>query len=121
PQILQLSQYESDNYEKIREETLKDFESNASLVVLTRLRMFCAHPFLIDNAVTDPANVSNKYQRLIEIMEEIISNSSKVLVFTSYNRMNDIIASDLRRRFGTYTQSIDGRTPPGHRQKIVDE
>lgn len=121
PQVLELSSSEADNYERIRDETLKEFDSNASLVVLTRLRMFCTHPFLVDNGRGDPAEASNKYSRMIELADEIFSNGAKMLVFTSYNRMNDMIVEDLARRFGIYTNSIDGRTVAEDRQKIVDE
>ena len=121
PQVLELSSSEADSYERIRDETLKEFDSNASLVVLTRLRMFCTHPFLVDDGRGDPAEASNKYSRMIELADEIISNGAKMLVFTSYNRMNDMIVEDLARRFGIYTNSIDGRTVAEDRQKIVDE
>lgn len=122
PQIIELSDEEVNQYEQIRQQTIKEFSSNASLVVLTRLRMFCTHPFLISKtANADPSQFSNKYSRLVEIVEEIFANSAKVLVFTSYNLMNDMIVTDLGKRFGIYANSIDGRTEATERQNIVDE
>lgn len=122
PQVLELSDEEAGLYEQIRLDTLKEFESNVSLVVLTKLRMFCTHPrLLFDTLPDDPAMSSSKYLRLLEIVEEVIENCAKVLVFTSYNGMNDMITADFKRRFGIYTGSIDGRTPIADRQKIVDE
>ena len=50
-----------------------------------------------------------------------MSNGAKMLVFTSFNKMNDIINVDFKKRFGIYTASIDGRTPATLRQDIVDE
>lgn len=121
PQVLELSDNEINAYEHIREETALQFEGNASLVVLNRLRMFCAHPFLVnDRPGEDPAQFSNKYARLVEISEEIVLNAAKMIVFTSYSKMNDIITGDLARRFNIFAASIDGRTPASERQRIVD-
>jgi SNF2 family DNA or RNA helicase len=121
PQVLELNNYEAEQYENLRESTLKEFNSNASLVVLTKLRIFCAHPFLIEDMPDqDPAVYSNKYARLIEIAEEIVENGAKMIVFTSYRKMIDIIVADFAKRFNVYTASIDGRTPTEDRQKIVD-
>ena len=121
-QILELSSREIEQYEQIREDTIREFASNSSLVVLVRLRIFCTHPFLIEDKLgCDPALYSNKYARLVEIAEEIVANGAKMLVFTSYNKMNDIIRDDFVNRFGIYTNSIDGRTPTVDRQNIVDE
>lgn len=122
PQVIELTADEEEHYERIRVETEKEFQNNSSLVVLIRLRMFCTHPFLLaDIPGGDPARHSNKYSRLVEIAEEVFENGAKLLVFTSYNKMNDIIVDDFATRFGIYCGSIDGRTPPADRQKIVDE
>ena len=109
PQVLELSLKEADEYENIRQQTIAEFRSNSSLVILIKLRMFCSHPFLLSEYPSeDPACYSNKYLRLVEIVEEIVENRSKALVFTSFNKMNDIITSDLKKRFNVYTASIDG-------------
>lgn len=122
PQVLELNSEEVSLYEQIRIETINEFKSNASLVVLSRLRMFCAHPFLIeDKPNEDATSYSNKFKRLIEIVEEIVANGAKILVFTSFTKMIDIIVSNIQNRFGIYSNSIDGRTAINDRQKIVDE
>jgi SNF2 family DNA or RNA helicase len=122
PQVMELNPEEEDSYERVREETRMEFQTNPSLLVLTRLRMFCTHSFLLsDRPGEDPSFYSNKYIRLVEIAEEIVANGAKMLVFTSYNRMNDLIVEDFSSRFGIYSVSIDGRTPVNKRQKIIDE
>jgi SNF2 family DNA or RNA helicase len=122
PQAIEMGSSEISEYERVRRETLSEFSSNASLVVLVRLRMFCTHPFLLNDRTGDnPEDYSSKYQRLIEISDEIVQNGAKMLVFTSFNRMSDLIVSDFVRRFGIYVSFIDGRTPVPDRQKIVDE
>ncbi len=69
----------------------------------------------------DPAETSVKYCRLIEIIEEIFSNNEKMLIFTSWQKMTDIIVNDVMRRFGVYVNKIDGRVGISERQTIVDK
>lgn len=96
--------------------------NNISLGMLQQLRIFCTHP----DAATelqlgnDPYETSVKYQRLCEIVEEIISRNEKVLVFTSYKRMFEIFQQDISQRFGIQIWTINGETPVLDRQAIVD-
>ncbi|MBK6737495.1 MAG: SWF/SNF helicase family protein [Haliea sp.] len=63
-----------------------------------------------------------KYQRTLELLDEIFACSEKCLIFTSYTRMIDIFVRDLPSRFsGMYFNYIDGRVPVPLRQTIVDE
>lgn len=106
-------------YEQIRNSSS---DGNDNMGVLTRLRMLCAHPFLIEDTIPwheDFAEYSAKYQRFLELVEEIIANDEKLIVFTTFRKMNEMIVKDLRIRYGLYTASIDGSTVD--RQKVVDE
>lgn len=121
PQVLKLSDEESIQYEVLRTEIMQQYGKQASLVSLIKLRMFCTHPLLqFENKYKDPADFS-KYGRLVEILEEIISNNEKVIIFTSYKKMIDILTTDLRRRFDVYCAFIDGRVNVEERQIIIDE
>jgi len=64
---------------------------------------------------------SEKYQRLNEILEEIFDNDKKVLVFTSFTKMIDLMVGDIRQRFNVFCQRIDGRVPVSERLNIIDE
>ena len=122
PQVLELNPFEKEQYEIIRNNTANEFQGNSSLAVLTNLRMFCTHPFLThEYANNELEYFSNKYVRLIEIAEEIIANNAKLLLFTSYNKMNNLIRDDFKRRFQIFSKSIDGRTPVADRQTIIDQ
>lgn len=121
PQILAMPSDEALQYEIIRQQAQHEFQKNASLVSLIRLRQFCTHPFLLNNLREDPLLASEKYKRLSEILEEIFSNAQKVIIFTSFQEMSDLLRRDLSRRFDIYGNGIDGRTPVPDRQKIVDE
>lgn len=112
----------AEHYEKTRQAVITEYGKSASLVTLQRLRMFCAHPSLVGASQADPAEEMPKYQRLIELLEEIFSRNEKCLIFTSYTGMTDIFLKDLPKRFsGQFFSFIDGRVPVPDRQRRVDD
>jgi len=120
PQALELEPAQADSYERIRREVLAEYGNQAALVALTRLRMFCAHPWLAEMGAGDPSAESPKYRRLVELLDEIAANGEKALVFTSFNLMTDIITGDIPGRLGIPVSFIDGRVPVEKRQQSVD-
>lgn len=123
PQILQLSDAEAVAYEQQREAILASFNGkNATLPMLQKLRMYCTHPSLIDETdYEDPAVCSGKYVRLCELLEEIIALNEKTILFTSYNRMFEILQDDIPRRFEIPVFAVNGSTPTMDRQPIIDQ
>ena len=121
PQPLTMSETEAFLYEQLREEIINSSEKgNAELSMLQKLRMFCTHPKLIDTSNYIKPDESVKYQRLCEIIEEIVVKKEKVIVFTSYKKMFDVFKTDIVMRFGIPVSFINGDTPVEERQKIVD-
>lgn len=123
PQILQMNFEEARLYEEERERIICDFGGkNASLPMLQKLRMFCTHPALLNSEkVTDPVINSSKYQRLCELMEELVLLNEKVILFTSYNKMIEILKDDIPFRFGIRVLAINGSIPSKERQTVIDE
>ena len=122
PQALLLDDDESAEYERVRQGIIDEYGKSASLVMLTKLRMFCTHPWLLEGTDRLPENPAafSKFGRFLEIAEEIFENREKVLVFTSYTRMSDLFVSYIQDKYGFYAACIDGRTPIPERQAIVD-
>jgi len=121
PQGITMDEAAAQAYEKIRIEITEEYGKSASLVLLAKLRMFCTHPFIIDGRKGDPALISVKYQRLCEIVEEIVLQQEKFIVFTTFNKMNTILSEDLSDRFGISVWSITGKVKVDERQDIIDE
>lgn len=120
---LQMSVEECEQYTKYRNELLMKYDvEDVSLGMLQMLRIYCAHPYaaLKTPNAGSPAEVSIKYQRFCEIVDEIFSNNEKVLVFTSYRMMFDIFYNDIPIRYRIPLWSINGETPVEDRQRIVD-
>lgn len=121
PQPLVMSDEEIVRYEEFREAACGELVNNGlNLGLLQQLRMFCTHPILCGYDNADPYKTSVKYQRLCEIVDEIRSLNEKAILFTSYQKMFDILDMDIPNRFGIPIWKINGSTPVDQRQSIVD-
>lgn len=119
-----MSNEEAERYNEYLETVKAASDSDSvNLGMLQKLRMFCTHPFITEEFFTssNPYDVSIKYQRFCELIQEILDRKEKVLVFTSYKKMFDVFTSDLPERFGIKVWTINGETPVDDRQAIVDE
>ncbi len=124
PVVLRMDDREALLYDDQRQRILNDLAGKrATLVALQKLRMYCTHPSLVDDSFSfsDPAKVSSKYNHLCEILEEIIVQRGKAILFTSYTKMFEILQTDIPDRFGIPVLEINGDTPVPNRQPIVDQ
>ncbi|CTQ47301.1 ATP-dependent helicase HepA [Roseibium aggregatum] len=121
PQAIELEESEIAAYEVERARINSEYGAAATLVALTSLRRFCAHPDLMSGnaAKADPMSFS-KFRRMDEIVEEIFVQGEKVIIFTSFTAMADMIARHIKSRFGAFTGVIDGRLPIDDRQPLID-
>ena len=123
-QPIQMSEQECTQYKAYLDSIMENFDENSvNLGMLQKLRIYCTHPFAtMEGAVFgDPSEVSIKYQRLIEIVNEIVERKEKVIVFTSYKKMFDVFKKDIPSRYGIKLWCINGETPVEERQSIVDK
>ncbi len=124
PQALVMTDWEATLYDDERQRILSECGSqNATFATLMKLRMYCTHPALVNSEYVnrDPAKISAKYTRLCEILTEIIEEHEKIILFTSFTDMIDILKRDIDNRFDIPVYSIYGETPVDQRQLIVDE
>lgn len=121
PLVLEFTDEEADEYERIRQRITKEYGKAATLVSLTNLRQFCSHPVLLsDQPANFPVAEFTKIECLEDILEEIFFQQEKVLIFTSYNKMADIIARIIKSDYGIFAKCLDGRLPINDRQPLLD-
>ncbi|OXJ06529.1 MULTISPECIES: DEAD/DEAH box helicase [Burkholderia] len=121
PQALQMPLHLAQVYEALRKRTLEEFGPTGGLVATTRLRMLCAHPLLVGSWHADPSIEMPKYERTVELLEEIFSGGEKALIFSTYQAMANLFMSDMPRRFPkAFFDFIDGRVEGTMRQTVVD-
>lgn len=124
PQPVNMSTFEVADYELIRKKVADEYGQSATLISLLRLRQYCSHPVLLElDSEMEKSSLlkSSKYCRLLEIVEEIVLNREKVIIFTSFTAMSDIVYADMPARFSIPSWQIDGRTPVTDRQNVVDQ
>jgi SNF2 family DNA or RNA helicase len=69
----------------------------------------------------DPSEEMPKYQRMIELLDEIFAAGEKALIFSTYQAIADLFMSDIPKRFSKgFFDFIDGRVDGPVRQKVVD-
>ncbi|HEY5040389.1 MAG TPA: DEAD/DEAH box helicase [Verrucomicrobiae bacterium] len=83
------------------------------LAALTRLRQVCCHPSLVGN---DTA--SGKTETLFELLDPLIADGQKVLVFSQFVQMLEILQKDCRAR-NIHTHILTGQTKD--RQAVVND
>ena len=87
------------------------------LSTLTRLRQICCHPSLF---IKDYKDESSKLNQCIEILSDAIEAGHKILLFSGYTSMFDIIEQELKSKKIKYFK-LTGSTKIDERIKIVDE
>ena len=87
------------------------------LALLTRLRQICCHPGLF---ISDYKGESSKLSQCMEIIEDAVSAGHKILLFSGYTSMFDIIQKELIERNIKYFK-LTGSTKVSERIKLVDD
>ena len=87
------------------------------LAALTRLRQICCHPSLF---VKEYKDGSSKLDQCMEIITDAINGDHKVLLFSSYTSMFEIIEKELKERKINYFK-LTGSTKVEERIDLVDE
>ena len=87
------------------------------LAALTRLRQICCHPSLFVEGYNAG---SSKLEQCIEIIEEAINGGHKILLFSGYTSMFEIIEKELKKRNIKYFK-LTGATKVDERIEMVDE
>jgi superfamily II DNA or RNA helicase len=90
------------------------------LSFLQRFKQICNHPAQWAGTGDFAAKASGKFQRLLELCEEMASRQEKVLVFTQFREMTTPLAAALEDVFGRGGQILHGGTSVVQRQKLVD-
>jgi len=111
-----LSAQERKIYEAIADRKHEVTVDTEAMVKVIRCKQFCDHPVLIDESCK-----SSKMNLFLEIVEELVKyNGEKVIVFTQYKQMLDIIDDELRQMKLRFLR-IDGDTTLRRRAEMQEE
>jgi SNF2 family DNA or RNA helicase len=94
------------------------FQKNRMKILagLTRLRQICCHPLLyVENYTAD----SGKLNQFFELLEELMKNGHRVLIFSQFTSMLTLMQERLQTEKIPF-HYLDGRTPSKERLELVD-
>ena len=119
--MIDMFEGESTGYEALITDMQGQANRTNALALFTRLRQYTAHPSLASGLTPeDPIASSAKLARLTEMLGEIFASDQKVLVFSAFHALSDIISRVIQERMFVPSWEIDGRTPAKLRQQLVD-
>ena len=122
-----LSEGERAIYEAVRSSALENLAQDKSqrqgggehlkvLAAITKLRLASCHPKLV---MADSTLSSSKLDRFGELVDELLENNHKALVFSQFVKYLSVIREYLDER-GIKYQYLDGSTPVAQRKTRVD-
>lgn len=88
----------------------------AILAMLTRLRQICCEPRLLFDGITTP---SSKLRGCMELIQSLCENKQRILLFSSFTSMLDLIAEELQKLHIHYLM-LTGKTDKVERRELVN-
>lgn len=138
--IVDLTEMQVKLYRELVESTLKEINDLSSdvrkkrgviLALLVKLKQICNHPsqYLkldleaseLENNLQEFVSQSQKLERLIEMTDEVLLNGEKVLIFTQFTQMGDILKSVLEQKYNFEILYFHGGVPEKKRREIIDQ
>jgi SNF2 family DNA or RNA helicase len=135
-----LTEEQATLYEAVVQDVMKKLEEADSdqnngierrglvLSMLMQLKQICNHPMQYLHQVGQRsggeagsaiAGRSGKLERLAELLEEILADGDRALLFTQFAEMGELLASYLPQALGAGTQFLHGGTPVKARDQMV--
>jgi SNF2 family DNA or RNA helicase len=115
-------------YQQAVDQSLREIESAAGiqrhgmiLALLVKLKQICNHPaqFLKAAALT-PEHRSGKLERLEEMLEELLAEGDRTLIFTQFAEWGKLLKAHLEKQFDREVLFLYGGTSKKNREEMVD-
>lgn len=131
-EIVKYTQFESKQsalYESIRvamEQKVKDAVKNKGLAsshitildALLKLRQVCCDPSLLSISEAQKVKESAKLELFLDLVDELLAEDRKILVFSQFTSMLSIIEEKLKEKEVSYTKLTGSTT---NREKVIEE
>jgi SNF2 family DNA or RNA helicase len=91
------------------------------LYLLTSLKQICDHPRVYDKESPAVSSLSGKAQLLIALLEEILANREKALVFSQYVETLDCLSRIITRELGEAVQVYHGGMSQSARSDTISK
>lgn len=113
-------------YQSVVDEMMRRIETSTGierrgnvLAAMTKLKQVCNHPAQLLHDHSPVGRRSGKVTRLEEIVEEILAEGDKALLFTQYTDFAELLLPHLSARFDTEILYLHGGTSKQRRDELV--
>ncbi|WP_134701423.1 DEAD/DEAH box helicase [Ammoniphilus sp. YIM 78166] len=115
-------------YEKVVEELLNKETGRVGLerkglilAAIAKLKQICNHPSLFLRETTLQGNRSGKMMRLRELIEEMVAEGDRILLFTQFAQMGHLLKSELEKQWGFPVPFLYGGLNRNQRDVMINE
>lgn len=128
-QYCSLTKEQAALYQKTVESALKTIEGISEnfqrqglvLQMILALKQICNHPAQYLKKGERQPELSGKALMMLDILENILENREKVLLFTQYREMGDLLEKFIRSKFGLETMFLHGGSSRKKRDAMVEK
>jgi len=89
------------------------------LSALMKLKQICNHPAQFVHDGSELPNRSGKLARLEEMLEEVVAEGDKALIFTQFSEMGTLLRSHLQKKMECETLFLHGGTAKKQRDAMI--
>ncbi|MBD2627434.1 DEAD/DEAH box helicase [Trichormus variabilis] len=122
-----LSAEQGQLYQKLVDESLVEIESAEGLqrrgmilALLMKLKQICNHPAQYLKLATLEKHNSAKLQRLEEMLEEVLAENDRALIFTQFAEWGKLLKPHLEKKLNREILFLYGSTTKKQREEMID-
>lgn len=122
-----LSPEQASLYQGVVDSTLEMIEMSEGIdrkglifKLITSLKQICNHPANYDSNYSVDFNLSGKLQMLLVLLESILEKDEKVIIFTQYTKMAEILCETIEKEFFSTPLYLHGGLSRKRRNELVD-
>lgn len=114
-------------YEKVLESTMKTIEQSEGinrrgniLKLITSLKQICNHPAHFTKKDKLAKELSGKTEKVFSVLDNIISQNEKALIFTQYKEMGELLVEMVKSELAQKPLFFHGSIPRNKRDQIIE-
>lgn len=115
-------------YQQLVDESMVEIEESEGiqrrgkiLTLLMKLKQICNHPaHYLKEKDLGQSQRSGKLQRLVEMLEEAVSEGDRALIFTQFAEWGKLLQPNLSQQLGCETLFLYGGTSKKQREEMID-
>ncbi|MBE7703585.1 MAG: DEAD/DEAH box helicase [Cyanobacteria bacterium SIG28] len=89
--------------------------------LITALKQICNHPYQFLKSGGTSKELSGKAEKCVDLVNSIIENGEKTLIFTQYKEMGDLLAQIISEECGTEPSFFHGSLTVPQREALIED